>query len=169
MQLNKNKRFIFSVEDFLPKDELLYLQKLVSTLDLQHLNRDDGSNIHYGFGAFFDPKGKETNILKSRIKKVFHPQDNLEVAECRVHMRYNNKDPLPHYDPNKYAFLLYLKGEPLLNNGTGFYNDKGNLYHHIGFMENTALFFNAGKILHTGLQSFGESSPRYCINLFFKI
>ena len=82
-------------------------------------------------------------------------------------MRYNHKDPLPHYDPNKYAFLLYLKGEPLLNNGTGFYNDEGNLYHHIGFMENTALFFNASKILHTGLQSFGESSPRYCINLFF--
>ena len=56
--IDKNKRFIFSVEDFLPKDELLHFQKLLPTLDLQHLNRDDGSNIHFGFGAFFDPKVK---------------------------------------------------------------------------------------------------------------
>tara|TARA_R100001509_G_scaffold147281_1_gene104602 strand:- start:94 stop:600 length:507 start_codon:yes stop_codon:yes gene_type:complete len=167
--IDKNKRFIFSVEDFLPKDELLHFQKLLPTLDLQHLNRDDGSNIHYGFGAFFDPKSEETTILKSRVKNVFHPQNDLKISECRVHMRHNHKEPLPHYDSNKYAFLLYLKGEPLLNNGTGFYNDEGNLYHHVGFMENTALFFNADKILHTGLQSFGESSPRYCINLFFEI
>ena len=123
MLLNKDLKFIFSVENFLPNDELLYLQELALNIDLQHLNRDDGSNIHYGFGAHFDPKGEEATILKSRIKNVFHPQDDLKILECRVHMRYNHKDPLPHYDPNKYAFLLYLKGEPLLNNGTGFYND----------------------------------------------
>ena len=65
--------------------------------------------------------------------------------------------------------MLYVKGEPLLNNGTGFYNDNGELYHHIGFVENAALFFNAAKILHTNMQSFGDSAPRYCINVFYDI
>ena len=81
MLLNKDLKFIFSVENFLPNDELLYLQELALNIDLQHLNRDDGSNIHYGFGAHFDPKGEEATILKSRIKNVFHPQDDLKILD----------------------------------------------------------------------------------------
>ena len=39
---------------------------------------------------------------------------------------------------------------------------------HIGFVENRALFFNGSKILHSDLQSFGDSSPRYTLNIFFR-
>ena len=67
-----------------------------------------------------------------------------------------------------YNFLLYLKGDPLLNNGTGFYTEEGNLSSHIGFLENRAIFFNGNKIGHTDLQSFGDSTPRYTLNIFYK-
>ena len=64
-------------------------------------------------------------------------------------------------------FLFFVKGEPLLNNGTGFFID-GKLSSHIGFVENRALFFNGSKIWHTDLQGLGESSPRYTLNIFYR-
>ena len=39
---------------------------------------------------------------------------------------------------------------------------------HIGFVENRALFFNGMKIPHSDLQSFGESSNRYTLNIFYR-
>ena len=75
-----------------------------------------------------------------------------------AHSRQNNEEPLFHVDDDKNNvanFLLFVKGEPLLNNGTG-------------FMHNRALFFNGMKIPHSDLQSFGESSNRYTLNIFYK-
>ena len=169
MPLNKESRFIFSVENFLPEKELLSLQETLLNLEYKHLNRQDGTNIHYGFGCKVHPNEVQDGAFIKRIKETFHPDQDLKIHECRAHIRYNHNEPLPHCDNDKYGFLLYVKGEPLLNNGTGFYNNNGELYHHIGFVENTALFFNAAKILHTNMQSFGDSSPRYCINVFYDI
>ena len=62
---------------------------------------------------------------------------------------------------------LFVKGDSLLNNGTGFMTGK-SLSSHIGFIENRALFFNGSKIPHSDLQSFGDSSKRYTLNIFYK-
>ena len=63
--------------------------------------------------------------------------------------------------------LLFVKGESLLNNGTGFMHNN-QLSSHIGFVENRALFFNGAKIAHSDLQSFGDSSSRFTLNIFYK-
>ena len=42
-----------------------------------------------------------------------------------------------------------------------------SLSSHIGFIENRALFFNGSKIPHSDLQSFGDSSERYTLNIFY--
>jgi hypothetical protein len=87
-----------------------------------------------------------------------------------AHLRENKKEPLFHVDDNKgnvANFLLFVKGEPLLNNGTGFMHNN-RLSSHVGFVENRALFFNGSKIWHSDLQSFGDSSNRYTLNIFYK-
>ena len=169
MQLNKDLKFIFSVENFLSAPELFELQDNLLKLDYVHLNREDEENTHYGFGCNLNPNENKIKELVKKVKKTFHPHTDLKISQSRAHLRYNNNKPLPHVDYGYYAFLLYVRGESLFNNGTGFYTDEGNLYHHIGFKENTALFFNANKIFHTTLQSFGESTARYCVNIFYEI
>ena len=67
---------------------------------------------------------------------------------------------------SEYNFLLYIKGEPLFNNGTGFYVN-GELSSHVGWVENRAIFFNGNHIAHTDLQALGQSEARYTLNIFF--
>ena len=104
------------------------------------------------------------------IKDYFFPNRNLEPISVSAHLRQNDKEPLFHVDVEKgnvANFLLFVKGESLLNNGTGFMSGK-SLSSHIGFIENRALFFNGSKIPHSDLQSFGDSSKRYTLNIFYK-
>ena len=78
--------------------------------------------------------------------------------------------PLFHrdtYGDNVANFMLYVKGEPLINNGTGFLHDN-KLSTHIGFVENRALFFNGLQLEHGDLQALGNSSIRYTLNIFYK-
>ena len=63
---------------------------------------------------------------------------------------------------SKYNCIVYLKGESLTHNGTGFYT-KGDLNTYVGFVENRALFFNGRDVYHTDLQALGPSSPRYSL------
>ena len=39
---------------------------------------------------------------------------------------------------------------------------------HISFVENRAIFFKGNEIWHTNLQSFGPSSPRYTLLIFYE-
>ena len=166
MQLFKdNLRMLSYIDNFLSQEELKNLQeKAINFNYTSNIN----SNGHYGFGYNFSVNDIKNDPILSKIKNNFNIDKNLKVFEVRFHLRNNTEKPMPHYDEGKYVFLLYLKGEPLLNNGTGFYTDKGQLSSHVGFIENRALFFNGDKIMHTNLQSFGESSPRYTLNFFYK-
>jgi len=74
----------------------------------------------------------------------------------------------PHNDLSKYNCLIYLKGNHLVNNGTGFYdkvNNKFLLNTHVGFKENRAIIFDS-KIYHTSLQFNEGSGTRYCLANF---
>ena len=104
------------------------------------------------------------------IKQYFFPHRNLKPISVSAHSRQNKEEPLFHTDHDKgnvANFLLFVKGKPLLNNGTGFMHDN-KLSSHIGFVENRALFFNGMKIPHSDLQSFGDSSNRFTLNIFYK-
>ena len=154
------------VDDFLDEATLKSLQDTVTKLKYQEVKNPEGQL--YGMRHTFDKSIHNDPLLKL-IKQYFFPHRNLEPISVSAHLRQNNKEPLFHTDDDKdnvANFLLFVKGEPLLNNGTGFmYNNQ--LSSHIGFVENRALFFNGSKIWHSDLLSFGESSSRYTLNIFY--
>ena len=85
-------------------------------------------------------------------------------------LSFPNTPAIPHQDNVDFNCLIYLLGNPLINNGTGFYiEQEGNqvLNSHVGFKENRAIFFDA-KIYHSPLQFAGNSTPRYVMANFIK-
>jgi hypothetical protein len=171
MQHNKNTEFVMYVDNFLEKETLISLQNNLSLLEYSQVKTLDGD--HYGMRHTF-PKSFHDDSLLKIVKEYFFPHRNLKVQGVHAHIRNNTKEPLFHIDDNGpdtggvacANFLLFVKGKPLLNNGTGFlYNHQ--LSSHVGFIENRALFFNGSKIYHSDLQSFGDSSERYTLNVFY--
>ena len=166
MKHNKNTEFVMYVDNFLSEETLKSLQDNFINLDYESVKNENGD--HYGFRHTFPKKFFNDPLLKL-IKDYFFPHRNLKPLKVCAHIRNNDKDPLFHTDVdhgNCANFLLFVKGEPLLNNGTGFLKDN-KLSSHVGFIENRALFFNGSKILHSDLQSFGDSSKRYTLNIFY--
>ena len=167
MQHNKNTKFVMYVDDFLEDDTLKSLQDTVTKLKYYEVKNPEGQI--YGMRHTFDTSIHNDPLIKL-IKQYFFPHRNLEPISVSAHLRENNKEPLFHTDDDKgnvANFLLFVKGESLLNNGTGFMHDN-KLSSHIGFVENRALFFNGMKIQHSDLKSFGDSSNRYTLNIFYK-
>jgi len=151
-------------DNFFSKKEFNILVSNTQHIQLSARQNDDGN---YGFRHNFK-KPSNDDWFSKKIKDNFFPNLNLEFWEGGYHLRHNKEKPLVHIDPNSdYNFLCYLKGKELMYNGTGFYNDDKNLDRYIGFKENRALFFNSC-IYHSDLQSLGESSPRYTLNIFYK-
>jgi len=166
MQHNKNTEFVMYVDNFLEKETLISLQNNISILEYTQVHNPNGE--HYGMRHTFPESFFEDPLLKL-IKQYFFPHRNLKPLSINAHIRNNSKEPLFHVDDDKdnvANFLLFVKGEPLLNNGTGFSHNH-QLSAHVGFVENRALFFNGSKIWHSDLQSFGDSSERYTLNIFY--
>ena len=171
MQHNKNTEFVMYVDNFLEKETLISLQNNLSLLEYKQVQNPNGE--HYGMRHTF-PKSFFDDPLLKLIKQYFFPHRDLKIQSVSAHIRNNTKEPLFHIDDQDYHtggtlcanFLLFVKGEPLLNNGTGFLHNH-ELSSHIGFVENRALFFNGSKIWHSDLQSFGDSSERYTLNIFY--
>ena len=167
MQHNKNTEFVMYVDNFLDEDTLKSLQENVTKLEYYEVKNPNGQL--YGMRHTFN-KSIHSDPLLKLIKQYFFPHRNLEPMSVSAHLRENKKEPLFHVDDDKgnvANFLLFVKGEPLLNNGTGFMHNN-RLSSHVGFVENRALFFNGSKIWHSDLQSFGDSSNRYTLNIFYK-
>jgi|TARA_R100001460_G_scaffold23271_2_gene46976 hypothetical protein len=172
MQHTNQTKFVMYLDDFLDEATLKSLQDTVTKLEYQEVKNPEGQL--YGMRHTFD-KSIHNDPLIKLIKQYFFPHRNLEPISVCAHLRQNNKEALFHTDEDKgnvANFLFFVKGEPLLNNGTGFMHDnkmnKWVLSSHIGFVENRALFFNGMKIPHSDLQSFGDSSNRYTLNIFYK-
>ena len=98
---------------------------------------------------------------------------NLITDTSCIYTMSNAKDhPRPHRDSFvTHQCLIYIKGDPHLANGTGFYtpdtkNDlKFYLNLNVGFKENRAIFFSSDN-WHSSMQWSGESSWRYSIANF---
>ena len=167
MRHNKKTEFVMYVDNFLSKETLESLQNNLVNLEYKLIKNNNGQI--YGYRHTF-PKSFHNDALLKLIKDYFFPERNLVPISVSAHLRQNDKEPLFHLDTakgNVANFLFFVKGEPLLNNGTGFMKEN-QLSSHIGFVENRALFFNGSKILHSDLQSFGDSSSRYTLNIFYR-
>tara|TARA_R100000697_G_C5399736_1_gene184940 strand:- start:65 stop:583 length:519 start_codon:yes stop_codon:yes gene_type:complete len=130
------------------------------------------------YGMNHDIKETEENKwMFDKIKNKFSPgfpeMKELEMVYASFQMRDNKNNISPHKDEGidghytcKYNCLIYLKGEELTYNGTGFYHDT-NLNTYIGFVNNRAMFFNGRDVYHTCLQGLGDSSARYTLGVFY--
>jgi hypothetical protein len=159
--------FVMYVDNFLDNNTLKSLQDTLVNLKYEEVKNPEGQI--YGLRHTFNKSFHEDPLL-NLIKQYFFPHRNLIPLSVSAHIRDNSKEPLFHIDDDKgnvANFLLHVKGEPLLNNGTGFLKNN-QLATHIGFIENRALFFNGSKIWHSDLQALGDSSKRYTLNIFYK-
>ena len=167
MQHNKNTEIVMYVDNFLTQETLESLQETFQKINYSGVKNPEGQL--YGHRHTF-PHSFHNDPLLKLIKDYFFPNRSLEPISVSAHKRQNNNEPLFHVDVEKgnvANFLFFVKGESLLNNGTGFMTGS-SLSSHIGFIENRALFFNGSKIPHSDLQSFGDSSKRYTLNIFYK-
>ena len=113
---------------------------------------------------------KDAPVVQELIKKIkLHFNfSSIKNIESFYFLSFPNTPAIPHYDKSDFNCLIYLLGDPLMNNGTGFYIGQGKekiLNSHIGFKENRAIFFDS-KIYHSPLQFAGNSSPRYVMANF---
>ena len=125
------------------------------------------------FMKCLDQEEFPVSIINERIKKVFN-LDFKEVSRPTCYTMVGASDmPRPHDDLEwgcTSQCLIYMKGEELINNGTGFYTkkeDKNILSTHVGFKQNRAILF-ISTIIHSPLQWAGESSFRYSICNFLR-
>jgi hypothetical protein len=173
MQERKSSIFEISIKDNFFKKNLF--KKILSNLN--NLNWSGNLNIlnskkHPWFASpLKDPK-IEKYIIKE-IKKLFN-KEIISFYLINYTLVTKVQNALPHHDLQKnvnYQLLIYLKGDPLIHNGTGFYIKKENnfiLNTHIGFNENRAIFFKAG-LTHSPLTWAENSSKRFSIICFLKI
>ena len=102
------------------------------------------------------------------LKKKFNL--SCSTISSNYFLSTKHKQATPHNDEYfEYNCLIYLKGNSLVNNGTGFYDkiskDKYELNTHVGFKENRAIVFDS-KIYHTSLQFNEGTGKRYCLANF---
>ena len=118
MQHNKNTKFVMYVDNFLTLETLESLQETFQKINYSGVKHPEGQV--YGHRHTF-PHSFHTDPLLKLIKDYFFPHRNLEPISVSAHLRENNKEPLFHTDHDKgnvANFLLFVKGEPLHNNGT---------------------------------------------------
>ena len=175
---------IFVQDNFFDLDTLYKIQQEVVSIDFAtrekaNVNNELASSRYY----LEHPLSLESDVAKEvrkLIQKYFYREVDTHNKNKSHQINYflsNPKEAIPHKDtPHPeldidYNCLIYVKGEFLLNNGTGFYeniNGELQLNTHIGFKENRAILFN-GNIFHSPLQwADDNSSFRYCIANFFR-
>ena len=175
---------IFVQDNFFDLDTLNKIQQEVTSTEFGIREKSDVNNELASSRYYFEhPLSTESDVAKEvtkLIQKYFYRKVDTYNKEKPHQINYflsNPKEAIPHKDtPHPeldidYNCLIYLKGEHLLNNGTGFYENINNqlqLNTHIGFKENRAILFN-GNIYHSPLQwADNNSSFRYCIANFFR-
>jgi hypothetical protein len=151
-------------DNFLTEKEFNIICSNLTKIPFQVSTNEEGN---FGFRYDFE-HNTENDWLFKKIKREFFPNIKLKKSQPCYHWRHNTHRVFSHVDKRTdYNFMLYLKGEELVYNGTGFYH-QNNLNTYIGFVKNRALFFDGHNNVHTDLQALGKSSPRYTLNIFYK-
>jgi hypothetical protein len=154
-------------DNFFTQKEYDILVNNLNRINFEPSENPDHKDGHFSFHHSFTYDSNNKWIF-DKIKNNFFNK-NLKIFSCRFDMRHNKTETLPHLDGehNDYNCIVYLKGDELLYNGTGFYHNT-HLHSYVGFVENRALFFKGSEVYHTDLQSLGPSSIRYTLNIFYK-
>ena len=167
------KNHIHIQDNFFDSKFIQTLQKELITLEFKHrfssfkhINNYDHNYHHVELTEDAPVVQEVTKQLKTHFNF-----SSIKYMQSSYLLSFPNTPAVPHQDESDFNCLIYLLGNPLINNGTGFYiEQEGNqvLNSHVGFKENRAIFFDA-KIYHSPLQFAGNSTPRYVMSNFIKI
>jgi hypothetical protein len=161
----KNK--IIIQDDFFSKN---FLDKI--KIDLSHSKFSNRfstyQNIIYQ-KIYFHVELTEDHTVVLETIKILKKKLNLSCSKISssYFLSTKHEEATPHNDSvHEYNCLIYLKGNSLINNGTGFYSkiskDEYQLNTYVGFKENRAVIFDSN-IYHTSLQYNEECGARYCL------
>jgi len=166
------KNHIHIQDNFFDSKFIQTLQKELITLEFKHrfssfkhINNYDHNYHHVELTEDAPVVQEVTKQLKTHFNF-----SSIKYMQSSYLLSFPNTPAVPHQDESDFNCLIYLLGNPLINNGTGFYiEQEGNqvLNSHVGFKENRAIFFDA-KIYHSPLQFAGNSTPRYIMANFIK-
>ena len=168
------KNNIYVQDNFFDSKFLQTLQKKLVTLEFESRYHAElrGPLSHVYKRNYHQVKlHKNAPVVLELIKliKLHFNFSSIKEIGSFYFLSFPNTPAIPHRDTSDFNCLIYLLGDPLMNNGTGFYIDGPGeekiLNSHIGFKENRAIFFDS-KIYHSPLQFAGNSSPRYIMANF---
>ena len=170
---NVNDKIIIQ-DNFFSKDMLDKIK-----VDLTHqkfTNRFTEHNNSIYQKIYFNVKLTDNHPVVLEIKKIL--KEKFDLTYFNIASQYflstKHEEATPHIDPlNEYNCLIYLKGDFILNSGTGFYdydkiNDTYSLNTHVGFKENRAIIFDS-RIYHASLQFNEGGETRYCLANFMNM
>ena len=144
----------------------------ISKLKFENRNTtvyDDIKNI-YQRVYFNVPLNRKHFAIQETINILNSYGLNVGKGEHNYFLSSSHEGATIHKDEWKINCIVYIKGQNLMNSGTGFYDfdgeDKYDLRTHVGFRENRAIIFDS-KIYHSTTQFEKNSGTRYIIANFF--
>ena len=171
------KNNIYVQDNFFKKDFLKKLQTEIINLEFKSryndistlADKDSPSNNLYQRNYHHVSLSGSSPVVHEVVKNI-KQYFNYSVKEMTSNyfLSFPDTPPIPHEDGSEYNCLIFIVGDKLINNGTGFYekvDKKYQLHSHVGFKENRAIFFDS-KIWHSPLQFAGNSTPRYVMANF---
>jgi hypothetical protein len=168
----KIQEHIIIKDNFFTGDVLKKIQTEISHLNFS--NRDttvnDDSKSIYQKIYFNVPLDKKHFAVEEVTKNL---KNYLSAPICFFESNYflstKHTEATPHADTCNVNCIVYIKGNELINSGTGFYDKRENEYIlnlHVGFKENRAIIFDS-KIYHASLQFNKNAGSRYIMANFF--
>ena len=153
------------------KEIILDISKLKFT-NRHELVNEESKNIYQKI--YFDvPLSSDHFAVKEVLRKLLEDYSlELLSKEHSYFLSTKHEEATPHDDKSSDVnCLIYLKGESLLNSGTGFYDydkekNQYTINRHIGFEKNRAIIFDSN-IFHASLQFNAGAGSRYVMANFF--
>jgi len=168
--INKIKDLLIVKDNFF--DDKIYKKIVHETSNLKFENRSTSLKGLYQ-KTYFHVQLDSNHFAVKEVNKLLNNYgfNSLGSFGHNYFLSTKHEEATPHDDSGDLNCLIYIKGNEIINSGTGFYDEKeGNyvLNRHIGFKENRALIFDS-KIFHASLQFNEGAGTRYVMANFFTL
>ena len=159
-------------DNFFTKEILNKVQNEISHLNFANRNttvNEQSQNVYQKI--YFNVPLYKEHFAVQEVTKNLQNYSSIPIDhfESDYFLSTKHTEPTPHADTCKINCIVYIKGNELINSGTGFYDKKEKQYVlnlHVGFKENRAIIFDS-KIYHASLQFNKNAGSRYIMANFF--
>ena len=172
--INKIKDLLIVKDNFFKEDVYNEILKDISRLKFNNRSTTidktdkDADNLYQKI--YFNVPLNVNHFAVEEVSRLLNNYGlTLNSFEHSYFLSTKHEEATPHNDNCDLNCLVYLKGNEIINSGTGFYDKKEEEYvlnRHIGFKENRALIFDS-KIFHASLQFNKDAGSRYIMANFF--